>query len=406
MSKLSGRSFAFYLTALFTSVIAATYGFGVYLSASLMPEMRENLGFGYAAVGANGAARQIAFLTAALATPAAVHYLGAGRVIVGSMLVSTAALYGLAAARTTWSALGLLVILNASAAFAWIPMVSIVSRAVAFARQATAVSFIAGGTNYGLLANGLLVPAILPHLGWRSVWWAAGSLALTLCGWLWLTLRRAGFLASEGSGTHGRPLSWRVLFKRRFIVVYALAGLGGLAGVPFVNYVFFHARDDLHLPTAASGALWLAMGVSGVVGAPLLGSVGDRVGLRVALALAAAILCASSVEAAVASTGIAMMIAVSGFGASFFSIFGLLPAYVGKTAEERHTPSICALVECSLGLGGATGNAFGGLLRQSTGSFEAVFVCSTGVGLVMTTCIPLLTSEARRDPSRAQLGKD
>ena len=399
MSKPLGRTFAFYLTALFTSVIAAAYGFGVYLSASLMPEMRESLRFGYAAVGTNGAARQTAFLTAALVTPAAVRYLGAGKVILGSMLVSTAALYGLAAAQSSWFALGLLVILNASAAFAWIPMVSIVSSVVTFTRQATAIAFIAGGTNYGLLVNGLIVPAILPRFGWRSVWSAAGGLALILCIWLWLTLRRAGLLGSEEGGTNGQQFSWRVLIQTRFIVVYALAGLGGLAGVPFVNYVFFHARDDLHLSSATTGALWLAMGLSGAVGALLLGIAGDKAGLRTALASAAAILCASSLTAATASTGTAMMIAVSGFGASFFSIFGLLPAYVGKTAEARHTPGICAVVECSLGLGGAVGNALGGFLRQTTGSFDAVFVCSTCAGLVMASCIPILASETRRQPS-------
>ena len=359
--------------------------------------MRAGLGLGYAAIGAIGAARQAGFLVMALASPVCVRRVGAGRVILGSMLVCAAALCGLAATRNPWAAMGLLVTLNACAASAWIPMVSVVAKVVASRHQGKAVGLIASGTNYGLCANGALVAGLLPGFGWRSVWLAAGMLTLILCLCLRRTLRRAAPLANARAVTTLRdaPL-WGRALEPHYVTVYVLAGLGGLAGVPFANYISAHIQEDLRLAVAASGEAWVAMGFGGAVGGLLLGTLGDRMGLRAALSVAAGLLAASGCVVAVATTGGAMAIAASIFGASFFSIFGLLPAYVGKTTEDAIMPTICGLVECSLGLGGSAGSALGGLSPEVTGSFRPIFVSTALLGFVMVA----LTQTSLREPAR------
>ena len=193
------------MTVLFTAVIAAAYAFGVYLFPSLIPDMRRSLGFGYAEAGGIAAARQVAFLATALASAAAVRRFGAGLVIFGSMLLCGLALCGVGAAPGTWVAAVLLVMLNACAASAWIPMVSLVARVVAFQHQGNAVGLIASGTNYGRCLNGLLVPALLPAFGWRSVWLAAGGITLLVCGLLWWALDRASLLSSGTAGPEPCP---------------------------------------------------------------------------------------------------------------------------------------------------------------------------------------------------------
>ena len=390
------------VTILFTATIAVAYGFGVYLFASLVPDMREELGLDYAAVGAIGAARQVAFLATALATPAAVPCFGAGRVVSASMLACGAALCGLAMTDNASIAIGLLVALNAVAASAWIPMVSLVSRVVPFAHRGKAIGLIASGTNYGLCANGILVPVLLTGHGWRSVWLAAGSLTLVLCAVLWLTMRRAALLSDPRSEPRQDDPPWRVASASPYLILYALAGLGGLAGVPFANFISAYLREDLRLSVAVSGRAWLAMGVSGAVGGVLLGMLGDRIGLRSALAIATMLLSASGLVVATGTTPTATTLAASGFGASFFSIFGLLPAYVGKTADRRTAPTICGLVECALGLGGSAGSVLGGLSPRLTGSFRPVFVCAAVLGLIMLALTRLLPSELTRRAKQGQ----
>ena len=58
----TGGSASVGVTILLTGFVAATYGFGFYLFAQLVPDMRRDLGFGSAAVGTITPAAQCAFL--------------------------------------------------------------------------------------------------------------------------------------------------------------------------------------------------------------------------------------------------------------------------------------------------------------------------------------------------------
>jgi len=159
-----------------------------------------------------------------------------------------------------------------------------------------------------------------------------------------------------------------------------------LAGVPFANYLSAYIRGDLHLAAAVAGEGWLATGVAGALGGVLFGAIGDKVSLQVALIAATALLSTSAMLAAVGTTAAHLVFAAGCFGASFFPIFGLLPAYVGKTSKADLTPAICGLVECSLGLGGALGSFLGGFSPQVLGSFRPVYI-SAGLLSALMVCL-------------------
>ena len=54
------------VVVLLTGLVAATYGFGIYLFAQLVPDMQASLGFSFAYVGTITAAGQLGFLLCAL----------------------------------------------------------------------------------------------------------------------------------------------------------------------------------------------------------------------------------------------------------------------------------------------------------------------------------------------------
>lgn len=180
----------------------------------------------------------------------------------------------------------------------------------------------------------------------------------------------------------------------QYLVVYSLAFLGGLAGVPFANYFSAFIRDDLHGSVGLSGEAWLTMGVAGAVGGVLFGTLGDKAGLSRALVAAMALLATSAIIVATRPVDALLILAAGCFGASFFSIFGLLPAYVGKTAEAALTPAICGVVECSLGLGGALGSLLGGMSPHLVGSFRPVYVSAGIISAVMIGLSSFLPRES------------
>ena len=163
------------VTLLLTAVIAATYGFGVYLFPVVLPQMKQDIGFNYAQAGYITAARQLANIAMALLSGLAAARFGAARVMLVATALSAMDLAGLAFASNTWMMGAALVSLNAFAAATWVPMMALIAPLIDERHRAKAIGVIGSGTNFGVLLNGLMVPALLAAWGWRSVW------LVTLC---------------------------------------------------------------------------------------------------------------------------------------------------------------------------------------------------------------------------------
>ena len=170
MDTLPRASHPLTLTILLSAVIAATYGFGVYLFPVLLPEMKRTIGFDYAQAGFITAARQLANVAVALLSGFAAARFGPARIVLAATLLSAAGLACLAFAERTWLMGGVLIALNACAAATWVPMMVLIVPLIDERHQAKAIGVISSGTNYGVLLNGLMVPALLASWGWRSVW--------------------------------------------------------------------------------------------------------------------------------------------------------------------------------------------------------------------------------------------
>ncbi|WP_438396668.1 MFS transporter [Caballeronia sp. DA-9] len=376
------------LTLLLSAVIAATYGFGVYLFPVVLPEMKHEIGFGYAQAGYITAARQIANVAMALLSGLAASRFGAARVMLAATALSAVGLACLAFAQDAWLVGVVIVALNACAAATWVPMMALVAPLIDERHQAKAIGVIGSGTNYGVLLNGLLVPALMASWGWRSVWLATASLTAALSVVIVLLFARLGTsrqAASVRPRTTRPRMEVRSMLSRRWLLVYAIALLSGFAGVPFVTYFSAYAHDDLHLGLNVTAHAWALVGLAGAVSGLALGMIGDarsaagqrqRDGMRTALISAGILLlCASAITASRPGV-LALMIAAVAFGFSFFPLFGLLHAYVGKTSAPAFAAIVCGVCEASFGVGGAAGNLIGGLCKSVSGSFQPVYVCA------------------------------
>jgi MFS family permease len=403
------------LTLLLSAVIAATYGFGVYLFPVVLPEMKQEIGFGYAQAGFITAARQLANVAMALLSGLAAARFGAARVVLAATALSAVGLGCLAFADRTWLMGGVLIMLNACAAATWVPMMALIAPLIDERHQAKAIGVIGSGTNYGVLLNGLMVPALLASWGWRSVWLVSAVLTAVLSGVIVLMFARLGQPQTRVQTARSRErFALRRMFSRRWLLVYAIALLSGFAGVPFITYLSAYAHDDLHLGLDVTAHAWALVGLVGVVSGLTLGMIGDmrdtrrdtrsqagraqRDGMRTALVSAGVLLlCASLI--AVSRPGVyALMIAAVAFGFSFFPIFGLLHAYVGKTSEPATAAIVCGICEAAFGVGGASGNVLGGLCKTVSGSFQPVYGFAAAASIVLVG-LTFLVPGVQRAPS-------
>src|SRR5471032_1708029 len=183
------------VTLLLTAVIAATYGFGVYLFPVVLPQMKQDIGFDYAQAGYITAARQLANVAMALLSGLAAARFGAARVMLVATALSAMDLAGLAFANNTWMMGAAIVTLNACAAATWVPMMALIAPLIDERHQAKAIGVIGSCTNYGVLLNGLMVPALLASWGWRSVWLVSAVLTAILSAVIALVFARLGRLS-------------------------------------------------------------------------------------------------------------------------------------------------------------------------------------------------------------------
>ncbi|MEW6341887.1 MAG: MFS transporter [Pseudomonadota bacterium] len=420
MDKLPRASQQFAFTLLLSAVIGATYGFGVYLFPVVLPEMKHAIGFDYTQAGFIAGARQLANVAVALLSGFAAARFGAARVVLIATLLSCAGLACLAFANQVWVMGGLLIALNACAAATWVPMMVLIAPLIDERHQAKAIGVISGGTNYGILLNGLIVPALLSSWGWRSVWLVSALLTGALSATLFSVSARLDLLKTRLAQPQQRhaqqpqdAASGRQILTRRYLLVYVIALLCGFAGVPFITYFSAYSHDDLHLGVAITAHAWALVGLVGAVSGLALGMIGDmsnahdpvsqpqRDGMRTALVSAGVLLLCASLIAASRPNSYALVVAAIAFGFSFFPIFGLLHAYVGKTSTPALAAIVCGICEAAFGIGGASGNIVGGLCKTAFGSFLPVYWLATAASIILVGLTLLVPGVKTRAYSEA-----
>jgi predicted MFS family arabinose efflux permease len=382
------------ITILFTSFIAATYGFGVYLFSTILTDMKAELHFSYTEAGGFISFAQVGFLMAALTSSFLTHGIGAKRLILFSMLASCISLFGLIFATERWHIAIFLTTAGAAAAAVWVPMVSVTQNCIPIKHQGKAIGLMSSGTAYGVFVNGLVVPVLLPEYGWRAVWVFAAILACTFFAWGWVRLstlpddRQADTTNLSASPTENsnERVSIRQLFRQSSVlIILAMMFLNGIACMPAQNYLISYLRDDLGYDLAIAGRAWSAIGLFGMVGGFVMGALADKIGVQKSLTLTYLLLSVAIALFLHHGSMFSIYLGAAIFGFAFNAIFGLVPAYVSLTFPKNTATLIFGLATVLLGVGSMIGNFYGGMMHDALNSFSVVFLISTITALLLAS---------------------
>lgn len=382
------------ITVLFTSFIAATYGFGVYLFSTVLPDMKAELHFSYTEAGGFISLAQVGFLMAALTSSFLTHKIGAKRLILFSMLTSCVSLLGLIFATERWHIAIFLTTAGAAAAAVWVPMVAVAQNCIPIKHQGKAIGLMSSGTAYGVFVNGLVVPVLLPEYGWRAVWVFAALLACTFFTWGWVRLstlpddRQADTsnLSASSTENSNERVSIRQLFRQpSVLIILAMMFLNGIACMPAQNYLISYLRDDLGYDLAIAGRAWSTVGLFGMVGGFVMGALADKIGVQKSLTLTYLLLSVATALFLHHGSTYSIYLGAAIFGLVFNAIFGLVPAYVSLTFPKNTATLIFGLATVLLGVGSMIGNFYGGMMHDALNSFSVVFLISTITALLLAS---------------------
>lgn len=394
------------LTVLLTSFIAVTYAFGIYLFATLLPDMRASLSLRYTEVGWITGLAQIGFLLGALASARLVRWMGGVRLILASVLTCGICLALMPQMQSAAQIAVPMVIAGCAAATVWVPMVSVVQARIAGKHQGKVLGLISSGTAYGLFLNGFSVPTLLPLGGWQSVWFFSAVLTFVL--WAWGMRRLPGDDAGavkfqarpvQTQGTAG----WGTVFRQPVArLVMAMMFLNGMACMPTMNYLLPFLREELGYSVETAGWVGSTIGFVGMFGGFAMGALADRITVARSLSLTYLLLgMATLLFLRHGSTG-EVVLGAALFGLAFNALFGLIPAFVSQSFDAHQATAVFALSNFMLGLGSMLGNLLGGVVREYQQSFVPVYTTSLGINALLIGLSLYLQHTNQRQISRYQ----
>ncbi|MFS2159049.1 nitrate/nitrite transporter [Pseudomonas sp. Pseusp122] len=392
------------IVVLLTGLVGATFGFGIYLFAQLVPDMRASLGFDLSWVGAITASGQCGYLAAALLAAWLTPRIGGGRVIFVSGVVCAVALMLIPLTDNILLIGALLTLLAATAATIFVPMVDVVSKVVSWRYRGMAMGLVSSGTSYGVFVNSLLVPVYAPQGEWRMVWWWVGVLTVVMSVMVLWTFKRSGLFGNEvvePAPVTIAPASFKRLgfldwIKPWVLIVWGMNFLMGFSTFPFQNYLSSYLRSELGFDVSYTAQIWAAIGFVGMFAGLAVGMLSDRIGLRTTMVLVFISVLLAALIFVFQPAGYWPLVAGVLFSAAFYPIFGLIPAYVSKLATSASMAvAIFAIANVMQGTGGMLGNYGAGLLASHSGSFAGVYGVIGVVAVMLVVLTLMLPGEAR-----------
>ena len=390
------------IVVLLTCLVAATYGFGIYLFAQLVPDMQASLGFDFSYVGSITASAQLGFLLCALLAVWLTPKIGGGWMIVASGAVCALALLLIPLSNDILVIGALLTLLAGTAATVFVPMVDVITRVVAYRYRGLAMGLVSSGTSYGVAINSLLVPMYAAQGEWRSVWWWVGLITVAMAMLVLVVFKKSGLLKQTESPVIALMAAENVvpsmrleLIKSWVLLIWSMNFLIGFATFPFQTYLSSYLRTELGFDVQYSAQVWAVIGCVGMFAGLAIGWLSDRTGLRAAMLLVYGCVVTAALIFVVHPSGHWPLVAAGLFSTAFYPIFGLIPAYVSKLASSSAMAvSIFGVANVMQGSGGMLGNYGAGLLANHSGSFSGIYAAISGIGVLLIVLTLQLPREA------------
>lgn len=393
---------------LIAAFVGVTYGFGIYVFSQLLPTMSDDLGFSYATAGRITGIGQFLFIVFAFGATWLSHRFNGAVVVVGSAMLCTLCLIGVGLTSSTVVLTGCLAVAAGTSASVYVPIVEIVPRLIDGNRRGTALGIISSGTTYGVFVSAAIIPALTGTVGWRAVWFAVAAVSVVL---LIVAVRlfsrlglftdlpaRAGGSERPTSGARRRrSLAAGVAFVSVWMVgIWTIKFMNGFSFMSYQNFLAPLLRDHGGQTIGYSSAVWLTIAVVGAVAGFAVGRLGDLLGLRRTLTLCYGMFLASCLLLHAAQSGWPPFAAAALFGLSFYPIYGLVPAYVGRISTVSQATLIFGLANVFQGGGGVVGNLVGGSVATHTAWLPNYYLLLGAGAFVLAAATLLLPSDRAR----------
>jgi MFS family permease len=404
------------VVGLSVAVATGALGLGRFGYTVLLPSMKLGLGLDAVKAADLATGNMIGYLSFAVISGMLAARFGARIVVSSFMLVIAASMllsgladsYPLALAARTLTGIG--------SAGANIPVMALVAVWFAPRRRGLATGITVSGASIGLVATGLLVPAILRRFGpegWRQAWFLFAGFAFLMAVLGLILLRNSpadkGSLpvgsVAGGAGSNvvgraaGRPrLNWSLLYKSGQI--WHLAGIYVLFGFSYVIYATFfvdYLTSEAGFAIRRAGSLWSAIGMVSVASGFIWGSVSDRLGRKYGLALVFLLQGASYALFGLWRGIPGYYLSALLFALTAWSVPAIMAASAGDLLGRKMAAAAFGFISLLLSVGQALGPFVAGRIAALTGSYSYSFIAASAAAALGATAALFLRMGTARE---------
>lgn len=357
--------------------LAPTIGLGIgrFAYSLVLPDMRNSLGWSYAAAGFMNTINAAGYLGGALIASKLCNRFGLSRVLRDGTLACVAALIlsGVSGNFVVLSFARLLIGVGAAVAFVSGGAMAARLAQSQPARASLLLSLFYAGPGVGIFASGVLAPFMLQYFGpgsWWIVWLAMAAISIAM---MIVLLQNSvdvpTTVADAATGT----------FAIRPVLIY-LAGyfLFGAGYIAYMTFMIAFVRDAGG-GAAAQSAFWCLIGLSAFASPWVWRRLLARGQSGVSTAI---ILSFNAIGAALplfSQSPVMLAISALVFGVAFFAVVTATTAYVRFNYPTALWPSAIAAMTIAFGIGQTLGPIITGMITDATGSL------SSGLGVSAAT---------------------
>ena len=377
-------------------------GFGRFGYSAVLPSMQKALGISSAAAGSLASWNLAGYTVMAAIGGVLAAKLGPRRVITGGIAVTAAGMLITGLSHELALASFGRLITGVGNGLVLVPSVTLMARWFDAQRLGFASSVVSTGSSLALVLVGLAVPRLIAAGGaggWRLAWFMFAGITsvVAILSGVFQRDKPAGPVSTEEAELavyQAAPANLRARLPRpslelkrilRSGYAWHLGSVYMFYGLAFLIYfTFFQKRltGDLGYSGNVAGYLFLIVGVAGLLGGPLWGSVSDRIGRKFTIALMLIMGGLSSLLFGLRPTTPSLVISCLLFGSSGPAIPGLVGATCSEKFGYRLASASLGFVTILVGIGQTIGPYLGGVMGDAFGSLGPTYLFSAGLFVV------------------------
>ena len=267
-------------------------------------------------------------------------------------------------------------------------------------RRGFAVSMHGFGANIGNALSPVVAGALLGIVVWNQVYYIYSAPALLMALFVWWALRNVGI---DGGREQVQALSARfrgvgTLLRNPVVLgLIAAALLRGIGLNALFNWTPFYLKEDLGMGSFEAGAYYALLTGLGIVSAPILGALSDRVGRKQVLVPGFA--AAAALSMLVVSTGdsVWLLVVLAGLGLFSFALHQIILAALLDLAGQGEAATATGLLFGINGLLGSVSPFLAFVIIDYLGGNGSIFYYS-GI-LTAATAVIILVLPLARTPA-------